>query len=1441
MRQLESVYESQSEWAKDIEDGMGMKTYDGVEFDGEKKFVNIESYVEFLHTLNESTDDYLFLWEIANDKLWFGGLISEHYALQDKGLPYCSVKDLEDIVYSKDREALFEDLDKIAKGESDTHNMEYRWVDRNGDIVWISCRGKAQTDAQGRPSIMVGRVSDTALRHKVDAMTGRFNKVKMSEDLDEILSTEQQGFLMVLGVDNLKNINIQFGREHGNQVLKWTAKILEDVTGNSMQIYRLDGDCFAIHLSVDKQEDVLESYREIQKKLADICTVSAGAVSYQDSPVKDGGLVYQYAEDALDKAKKAGKDRLVFFSADDFKKKVLELEILAEFKDSVKNGCQGFALFYQPQVEAGSYRLFGAEALLRYNSPKRGRIFPNDFIPILEETGLICPVGLWVLETALNDCRQWREKNPNFHVSVNVSYVQLKQENIAQKVLDILEKSGLPGEALTLEVTESMQLQDFTYFNKIFYKWKKAGIEISVDDFGTGYSSLAYLKSLKIDEIKIDRCFVSGIQFSAYNYQLLSNMLELARGSQIRVCCEGVEVEAEMKVLEGLKTNLMQGYFFSRPCDREQFQRLYIEDSVPEYYERLHAAQVEESREETPDTFLYSENLEILMGALEDIVYVSDMDTCELYYLNPAGCSLTGVYDYKGKKCYEVLQGKQSPCEFCNNDCLTKDHFMVWEMENEHMKRHFLLKDKLIAWKGKKARLEVALDVTEQEVVTESVQEKLDFAQSIVESVKALAEEQDMQQATQRMLTYVGDFYQADRAYVFELDDCIPDVWNNTYEWCREGVSCEREHLQGVPQNVIQRWIEIFKEDHSVIIDDIDSIRESNPAEWEILAAQNIKNLIVSPIWKKKKISGFIGVDNPRHCRKDDAQLQMMTLFVENRFQKNETEERLGELLYFHYQDILKVTDVGLWVIRIDKERGLYEMYADETMRRVMAADKNLTAEECYAHWYGRINDGYHDYVNRNVNKMIQTGKVVQLQYTWNHPSQGAVMVRCTGVRVEDNDGMICLEGYHRLISDLDETQFLPEDPSSETFEFNETKETIYFHTARTLLAGDESHEEDFPNCWIKKEIVHPHFREMFCQVFCDVQNKEDINGLELMLMSKEGEYSWFKLNTRHLGEADRDKNTILVQLNAANQERVMELENMRIRDFYHASLSEAIAYAELDLESGHVLGTGGIWYGYDKNWNGENEKFLQYLSERHSLDAKEGENEVFSAYAHFNDISQMVQEGEATKRITYQRKVDGEWRWVELIIHIFKDHFSKNMYALLYMKDVDTQKKLEIAQKEAAEIDSLTGVYNRKTFREQVEAYLGDPSEVRKGVLILCDLDDFKSINDQFGHLKGDTALKYVADCLNAAFGDHHIVGRFGGDEFLVFVKGDVPRETMRQGMEKLFRLLKEHEDVPILCSAGAKWVDGSRFYYQESIQDVDIALYKSKQEGKSKYCFVE
>lgn len=1402
----------------------------------------LDFYINILKFLNESTDDYFFLCDLELGRLYFFGSISKRYALLQNGERYCMLDDWYKIVYKKDLPALQDNINQIISGKLFEHNMEYRIIDKKGNRVWISCRGKCQMNAEGKQTLLVGRVSDTVLVQKTDPLTGAFNKHKLTEDIEEIQKNGLQGYLLVVGIDNFRHINIRYGRTHGNKILKEMAAFLEDIA-DATKVYRLDGDCFAVNFPFFDKKEIEQVYNKLRDDMSAYCTISGGAVSYQNSLAKDAYLLYQFAEEALDRAKKKGKDVLSFFSLKDYERKVSDIELQDELQQSIQNGFEGFFLCYQPQISPKTYQLFGVETLLRYRSNVRGVVSPAEFIPILEKTGMINAAGQWVLETALEQCRQWRRFFPDLHVSVNISYVQLLKKDMNQIVLDVLDKSGIPGNALTLEVTESMHLQDYPNLNKLFYQWKKYGIGLAVDDFGTGYSSLSYLKNMEIDEIKIDRCFVSGIQHSAYNYRLLSNMVELAKSSQIRVCCEGVETEEELHTLEQLHPDLLQGFLFGKPYTKEQFEEIYIQENSKAYVERVKKEQAccKKVAASLPETSLMKgDNLDVIMGALDEIIYVSDVETYELYYLNPAGRSITGVHDYKGRKCYKVLQGRSDPCEFCTNKYLRRDSFYTWDRENTYLQRHFILKDKLIDWNEKTARLEYAIDVTAQEIICRNTKEELNFAQNIVGCAQTLVEEEDMKTAILRMLQDIGQFYQADRAYLFEPVNGKPDYWSNTYEWCKSGVSEQKHNLQELSSATIGRWLGIFAENKSVIISNMDDIRYIDRGEWEILSAQDIHRLIACPIRVKGRLAGFIGVDNPRHCIFDDAQIRTMTVFIANRFQSNETAVRLGELLNLHYRDILRATEVGLWFIRMNKEENRFEMYADENMKNILGIRREMTPEECYHHWYDRINDGYYHYVNLSIEAMLSSENIVQLQYTWDHPAMGEVLVRCTGVRAQDDDGCYCLEGYHRIVSNMSEVKFLPDTPSSEMFEYNERKAAVYFHTGRTLIEGNDLKEKDFPNTWIEQEIIHPHFIEKFCDVFRDVKSSSDLDGMEIMLKTKSGNYSWFRMKTRHLSNDVQDRNTILVLLNPANQERRMELECQRLKDFYKASLAETIAYAEVDLESGQLQDIGGIWKQYEEECRESGLDFLHFLAQKLDALCQVTNKKDLWVFLDHVDWDKVMNEKDRTQRFTYRRLFGKEWRWVELVMHVFQEQFSQNMFALLYLKDIEMQKRRELEQREAANRDPLTRVFNRNAFEEEVFSYMNE-NENNKGVLILLDIDDFKNINDSYGHLIGDKMLKHVTNQLQKIFRSKDVVGRLGGDEFLVFIKGDVSREILDTRMKKLFDSLQKNIDTPISCSAGIIFVSKDNFSYEDILRQADIALYRSKQVGKRRYFYAE
>ena len=1401
----------------------------------------LQDTLETMRFLGADSEASLYIYDIAAGRVYFADSFDEKYHLPPMSDGSYSIAELMGFL-RRDVATARPEMRDLPQEIRHLCYSEYWLTNETGGSVLLKNEIRVEYSDSGRPVWVVGRLMDAASGRNIDSLTGLFDAEKMMEDLKRSRQNGGQGFLMVLGIDNFRDINTRHGRGFGNQVIKNIAEILEEETGDSGAVYRLDSDKFAVCIFDGSRKTVENLYSRIQKHCAHICTLSAGTAEYADGQ-EDVDEIYQRAENTLNLAKQQGKNMLLFYSPVRFERQLSILDLQDELRTSVVNGFAGFFLVYQPQIRCGSYDLFGAEALVRFRSPSRGLVRPDEFMTILEQSGLILEVGDWILRTALEQCRVWREKIPQMHMSINMSYIQLRQQGIGNHILEIVEQSGVPGSAITLEVTESMQLQDLQRFNKIFYKLEKSGIQIAIDDFGTGYSSLSYLKHIAIDEIKIDRCFVSRIQHSTYNYRLLSNIIELARSAQIRVCCEGVESEAELAVLRELSPDLLQGYLFAKPCEPALFEARYIEVASEEYIRCRRQEAYYRSLEEHIDT----ESLErseqewrsTIVDGMEELVYIRTLDSYELLYLNAAGREMTGIYDYKGCKCHKVLMDRDTPCEGCAARAFTTEDYQAWEKLNPYLNRHFILKEKLIPWSGRIAALCVGIDVTEKEITTQRIQEKLDFEKNIVDCTQMLLNERNIQTAVAKLLQAIGVFYRAERAYLFTLQD-NGQYWDNTYEWCDEGVAPQINQLQEVPLSVTQRWMEMFRRGECVVIEDLEAIRETAPEEWEILTPQGVKNLLAAPVWRDQQIIGFIGVDNPRAHIRNFGHVQTISCFLADRLVRDETESRLNELLNLHYEDILKTTNLGLWVIRLSKDGTRGEMYVDQTMRNVLGIREELTAEECYHHWYDRINEGYFHYVNYSVQHMIDTGKTVELSYTWNHPVKGETTVRCLGTRVADMGDMICLEGYHREINEVDMPRFLP-DTKSIIFEYHENKHSIYFHNSRAALAGDKEKEENFPDCWLDTGMVHPHFAQAFRALFTNIQSQAEQDGQEFLLRSASGSYDWFKLKTRHLGSSDQDANAMIVILDPATQERATELEFLRQKNFYRATLSEKIAYAEIDMESHRCLTLGGLWSDYAEGNQRDKMSYDAILMKHADLLVHPEDQQTYRRFIHEDTLHRLLAQGKTTKRIQFRRLINGSMRWVELTGHVFQDQLTGNNYALLYMKDIDAAKRHELERELAATRDALTKVFNRGAFEEEVSRHMLERGSNNTGTLLLIDMDHFKEINDNFGHTVGDTLLRKTSDILMATFRRKDLIGRFGGDEFLVFLKNVTDRTVISRRIGELQAALANVDGREITCSIGAVEVHREDFSYDRSLRQADMAMYRSKEHGRNTYCYYE
>lgn len=286
-----------------------------------------------------------------------------------------------------------------------------------------------------------------------------------------------------------------------------------------------------------------------------------------------------------------------------------------------------------------------------------------------------------------------------------------------------------------------------------------------------------------------------------------------------------------------------------------------------------------------------------LLNEISELVYVSDPETYELLFVNQTGCQTLHLENYKHKKCYEILQGKTSPCEFCTNDRLCDDNFYTWEFTNPSIGRHFLLKDKIIQWRGKTARMEIAFDITERELQKQELKNMLDVQTLITNCVRMLYAVDGLDQTINAVLTQIGEFLVSDRAYVFEIKD---ELMNNTHEWTAPGISPQLEKLQQLDLSLISDWLPFFEKNDCIIIDDVEQLQKTNPAAYATLHAQEITSLIAAPIFLDNKLAGYIGIDNydSEKIKNSSYLLLSMSIFLSYAIRHRNHVDMLHRLSY---------------------------------------------------------------------------------------------------------------------------------------------------------------------------------------------------------------------------------------------------------------------------------------------------------------------------------------------------------------------------------------------------------------------------------------------------------------------------------------------------------------------------------------------------------------
>jgi diguanylate cyclase (GGDEF)-like protein len=426
-----------------------------------------------------------------------------------------------------------------------------------------------------------------------DSLTGLPNRAMFAQLLKaEIESGKRRRdhffAVLFLDIDRFKNINDSLGHTHGDLLLVAFAERLERTLRPLDTLARFGGDEFAILLSgiVDITEAAKVAERIHEELLApftldkNVAFASASiGIALSSSGYDRPEDILRDADTAMYRAKENGKARSEMFDQGMHARAVSRLRLEHDLRQAVEE--QQFCVYYQPIMTLATGRLAGFEALVRWNHPEKGLVSPDDFIPAAEETGLIVPIGQWVIEEACKRIKQWQVESPthrSLSLSVNLSARHISQPDLVEQIKQTLERSQLNPHCLKLEITESVVMENAEAATIMFKQLRALGVQLSIDDFGTGYSSLSYLHRFPLNYLKIDRSFVSRMTSADDNSEIVSTITTLARNLGMEVIAEGIETEEQHQKLKTLGCEYGQGYLFSRPVDDAGVVRLLAQD-----------------------------------------------------------------------------------------------------------------------------------------------------------------------------------------------------------------------------------------------------------------------------------------------------------------------------------------------------------------------------------------------------------------------------------------------------------------------------------------------------------------------------------------------------------------------------------------------------------------------------------------------------------------------------------------------------------------------------------------------------------------------------------------------------------------------------------------------------------------------------------------------
>jgi diguanylate cyclase (GGDEF)-like protein/PAS domain S-box-containing protein len=500
---------------------------------------------------------------------------------------------VKDVSHPEDYQIAAELFARSMRGEIPNYRVEKRYLRKTGEEVWVQLSSSVVRDVEGRPPYTIGVLQDVTERRRAeqelqflalhDTLTGLPNRSLFTDRLQHAISTatrDKTSFgLLVMDMDRFKEVNDSLGHHSGDLLLQQIALRLRGVLREFDTVARLGGDEFGVLpgggaalegtvLTAAKVLAALDLPFNLGEAKVDV-GLSIGIAQFPEHG-RDAETLLRRADVAMYVAKR-NKFGYAIYSPEQDEHSASRLALMGEMRQAIKG--RQLALHYQPKVDLRKGTVFGVEALVRWNHPERGHLSPDQFVPLAEQTDLMSSLARWVMEESMGQLEAWRKKGMELTLAVNLSAANLHEASLPEDISELLARHHIPASSLMVEITESAIMA--AQADKTVRRLSEMGVGVSIDDFGTGYSSLSYLKTLPVDEIKIDRSFVRDMAIDSDDAAIVQPTIDLGHNLHIKVVAEGVEDDATLKMLRMLGCDFAQGYFISPPLPAEKLQEWF--------------------------------------------------------------------------------------------------------------------------------------------------------------------------------------------------------------------------------------------------------------------------------------------------------------------------------------------------------------------------------------------------------------------------------------------------------------------------------------------------------------------------------------------------------------------------------------------------------------------------------------------------------------------------------------------------------------------------------------------------------------------------------------------------------------------------------------------------------------------------------------------------